>query len=144
MLRVHAELAAGGLHVSRKRGRVERRFRADVRDRIRVADITYVPTWTGFVYLATVLDVFSRKVVGWAMAHRLSTEPALSALNVAIGQRRLKEAIRHSDKGARHTSLAFAKRCHGMGVLTSTGSIGGCFDNAMAESLFVTLESELI
>ena len=154
MPRVHAELVAGGLGVSRKRvarlmrvaglagvsrrrgvrttrvdrshgaapDRVERRFRADAPDRLWVADITYVPTWTGFVYLAMVLDVFSRKVVGWAMAHHLRTELVLAALNMAIGQRRPKEVVHHSDKGSQYTSLAFGKRCRQMGVLTSTGS----------------------
>ena len=108
-----------------------------------MADITYVPTWTGFVYLAIVLDVFSRKVVAWAMAHHLRTELMLAALNMAIGQRCPKEVIHHSDKGSQYTSLAFGKRCRQMGVLTSTGSAGDCFDNAMAESFFATLECEL-
>ena len=96
------------------------------------------------MYLAIVLDVFSRKVVGWAMAHHLRTELVLAALNMAIGQRRPKEVVHHSDKGAQYTSLAFGKRCREMGVLTSTGSAGDCFDNAMAESFFATLECELI
>lgn len=114
---------------------VERRFRADASDRIWVADITCVPTWTGFVYQAIVLNVFSRKVVGWAMANHLRTELVLSALNLAIRQRRPKEVIHHSEKGAQYTSMAFGKRCHEMGVLTSTGSTGDCFDAAMAEPL---------
>ena len=80
--------------------RVERQFRADALDRIWVADITYVPTWTGFLYLAIVLDVFSRKVVGWAMANHLRTELVLGALNMAIAQRRPEAVIHHSDKGA--------------------------------------------
>ena len=176
MPRVHAELAEGGVRVSRKRvarlmreeglagvsrrrgvrttradrrhraapDRVERQFRADAPDRLWVADITYVPTWTGFMYLAIVLDVFSRKVVGWAMADHLRTELVLGALNMAIGQRRPKEVVHHSDKGSQYTSLAFGKRCGEMGVLTSTGSAGDCYDNAMAESFFATLECELI
>ena len=77
--------------------RVERQFRADSLDRIWVADITYVPTWTGFLYLAIVLDVFSRKVVGWAMANHLRTELVLAALNMAIAQRRPEAVIHHSD-----------------------------------------------
>ena len=85
---------------------VERQFRADAPDRIWVADITYVPTWTGFLYLAIVLDVFSRKVVGWAMANHLRTELVLAALNMAIAQRRPEAVIHHSDKGAQYTSLA--------------------------------------
>ena len=133
--RVHAELAAGGVRVSRKRvtrlmrmaglagvsrrrgvhttradrsrraapDRVDRRFRADAPNRLWVADITYVPTWTGFVYLAVVLDVFSRKVVGWAMAHHLRTELVLAALNMALGQRRPQGVVHHSDKGSQGT-----------------------------------------
>ena len=77
--------------------RVERQFQADAPNCIWVADITYVPTWTGFVYLAIVLDVFSRKVVGWAMANHLRTELVLGALNMAIGQRRPQGVIHHSD-----------------------------------------------
>ena len=124
--------------------RVERQFTAEAPDRIWVADITYVPTWTGFVYLAIVLDVFSRKVVGWAMANHLRTELVLAALNMAIGQRRPQGVIHHSVKGAQYTSLAFGKRCRETGVVTSTGSAGDCYDNAMAESFFATLECEVI
>ena len=109
-----------------------------------VRPYTYVPTWTGFVYLAIVLDVFSRKVVGWAMANHLRTELVLAALNMAIGQRRPQGVIHHSDKGTQYTSLAFGKRCREMGVVTSTGSAGDCYDNAMAESFFATLECELL
>ena len=124
--------------------RVERQFSADAPDRIWAADITYVPTWNGFVYLAIVLDVFSRKVVGWAMANHLRTEPVLEALNMAIAQRRPQGVIHHSDKGAQYTSLAFGKRCREAAVVTSTGSAGDCYDNAMAESFFATLECDLI
>ncbi len=124
--------------------RVERQFRADAPDQLWVADVTYVPTWAGFVYLAIVLDVFSRKVVGWAMANHLRTELVLEALNMAIAQRRPQGVIHHSDKGAQYTSLAFGKRCRDKGIVTSTGSAGDCYDNAMAESFFATLECELI
>ena len=124
--------------------RVERQFQADAPDRLWVADITYVPTWTGFVYLAIVLDVFSRRVVGWSMAHHLRTELVLGALNMALAQRRPEGVVHHSDSGSQYTSLAFGKRCREMGVLPSTGSAGDCYDNAMAESFFATLECELI
>ena len=123
---------------------MQRQFRADAPDKLWVADVTYVPTWTGFVYLAIVLDVFSRKVVGWAMANHLRTELVLEALNMAIAQRRPQGVIHHSDKGAQYTSLAFGKRCRDRGIVTSTGSAGDCYDNAMAESFFATLECELI
>ena len=78
--------------------RVERQFQADAPDRIWVADITYVPTWAGFVYLAVVLDVFSRRIVGWCMAHHLRTELVLGALNMALGQRRPYGVVHHSDR----------------------------------------------
>ena len=150
---------AGLAGVSRRRGmrttrvdqshcvvpdRVERQFQADAPDRLWVADVTYVPTWTGFVYLAIVLDVFSRRVVGWSMTHHLRTELVLGALNMALGQRRPDGVVHHSDRGSQYTSLAFGKRCREMGVVPSTGSAGDCFDNAMAESFFATLECELI
>ena len=112
--------------------RVERQFTADAPDRIWVADITYVPTWAGFLYLAIVLDVYSRKVVGWAMANHLRTELVLAALNMALAQRRPESVIHHSDKGTQYTSLAFGKRCREMGVLASTGTAGDCYDKGYA------------
>ena len=115
--------------------RVERQFQADAPDRLWVADVTYVPTWTGFVYLAIVLDVFSRRVVGWFMTHHLRTELVLGALNMALGQRRPDGVVHHSDRGSQYTSLAFGKRCREMGVVPSTGSAGDCVDNAMAGEL---------
>ena len=90
------------------------------------------------------LDVFSRKVVGWSMANHLRTELVLGALNMALRQRRAQGVVHHSDQGSQYTSLAFGKRCREMGVVTSTGSAGDCFDNAMAESFFATLECELL
>ena len=123
---------------------VERRFQAQAPNRLWVADITYVPTWAGFVFLAVVLDVFSRRIVGWSMADHLRTELVLEALNMAVGQRRPEAVIHHSDQGTQYTSLAFGKRCREMGVRPSTGSVGDCYDNAMAESFFATLECELI
>jgi putative transposase len=109
-----------------------------------VADITYIPTWTGFLYLAVVLDVFSRRVVGWAMETHLRTELVVAALNMALGQRRPAEVIHHSDQGTQYTSIAFGTRCRQAGVRPSMGSVGDCFDNAMAESFFATLECELL
>ena len=123
---------------------VERRFQAQAPNRLWVADITYVPTWARFVFLAVVLDVFSRRIVGWSMADHLRTELVLEALNMAVGQRRPEAVIHHPDRGTQYTSLAFGKRCREMGVRPSTGSVGDCYDNAMAESFFATLECELI
>jgi putative transposase len=174
--RVHAELAAQGMAVSRKRvarlmreaglegvsrrrrfsttvrdrqarpapDLVERNFAADQADRLWVADITYIPTGSGFLYLAVVLDVWSRRVVGWAMAAHLRTELVLAALDMALRQRAPKEVIHHSDQGTQYTSIAFGRRCRQAGVRPSMGSVGDCFDNALCESFFATLECELL
>jgi putative transposase len=122
----------------------ERNFTAAAPDCLWVADITYIPTWAGFLYLAVVLDVFSRRIVGWAMATHLRTQLVLDALNMALGQRRPAAVIHHSDQGSQYTALAFGKRCQEAGVRPSMGSVGDCFDNAMCESFFATLECELL
>jgi putative transposase len=109
-----------------------------------VADITYIPTWAGFLFLAVVLDAWSRKVVGWAMATHLRKELVLAALEMALFQRRPQEVIHHSDQGSQYTSIAFGRRCREAGVRPSMGSVGDCYDNAMAESFFATLECELL
>ena len=123
---------------------VERQFEADAPDRLWVADITYVPTWTGFLFLAVVLDVFSRRIVGWAMANHLRTELILGALDMALERRRPEDVIHHSDQGCQYTSIEFGARCREAGVRPSMGSVGDCFDNAMCESFFATLECELL
>ncbi len=123
---------------------VNRDFEADGPDRLWVADITYVPTWAGFLYLAVVIDVWSRRVVGWAMAGHLRTELVLQALNMAIWQRRPEGVIHHSDQGSQYTSIAFGSRCQELGVRPSMGSVGDAYDNALCESFFATLECELI
>jgi len=109
-----------------------------------VADITYVAIWTGWLYLAVVIDAWSRRVVGWAMATHLRTQLVLDALTMAIWQRRPQDVIHHSDQGSQYTSLAFGKRCREAGVRPSMGSVGDCFDNALCESFFATLECELL
>ena len=123
---------------------VDRQFVADTANALWVADITYVPTWNGFLYLAVVLDVWSRKIVGWAMATHLRTSLVTSALDMAIAQRSPSNVIHHSDQGCQYTSIEFGKRCREAGVHPSMGSVGDCFDNAMCESFFATLECELI
>ena len=123
---------------------VRREFVADAPDRLWVADITYIPTWTGFLFLAVVLDVFSRRIVGWAMANHLRTELILEALEMALHRRRPQDVILHSDQGCQYTSIAFGSRCREAGVRPSMGSVGDCFDNAMCESFFATLECELL
>ena len=123
---------------------VERNFVAEQPNRLWVADITYVPTWAGFLYLAVVLDAFSRRVVGWAMAAHLRSRLVLDALAMALWQRRPDGVIHRSDQGAQYTSLAFGARCREAGVRPSMGSVGDCYDNALCESFFATLECELL
>jgi putative transposase len=173
--RLHAELAAQGIRVGRKRiarlmaaaglagvsrrkfvtttvrgcGRqapdlVERNFTADKPNLLWVADITYVPTATGFLYLAVVLDACSRRIVGWSMATTLATQLVLDALDMALATRRPNGVIHHSDQGSQYTSLAFGQRCRQAGVRPSMGSVGDAYDNAMCESFFATLECELL
>jgi len=153
--RVHAELAAQGIRVGRKRvarlmsqaglagvsrrkfvtttikgesrqapDLVERNFVAEAPDRLWVADITYIPTWTGFLYLAVVLDAFSRRIVGWSMATTLATQLVLDALNMALVTRRPRGVIHHSDQGSQYTSIEFGHRCREAGVRPSMGSVG--------------------
>jgi putative transposase len=173
--RIHAELAAQGVRIGKKRvarlmraaglagvsrrrvvvttrrdgGRqapdlVDRNFSADRPNVLWVADITYVPTWAGFLYLAVVLDAFSRRIVGWSMADSLATQLVLDALDMATGQRRPTDVIHHSDQGSQYTSIAFGNRCREADVRPSMGSVGDAYDNAMCESFFATLECELI
>ncbi len=124
---------------------VDRNFSAPGPDRLWVADITYVPTWAGFLYLAVVLDAFSRRVVGWAMAVHLRTELVLDALEMAVRTRAPgRGLIHHSDRGSQYTSLEFGRRCKKAGIVASMGSTGDCYDNALCESFFASLETELI
>ena len=123
---------------------VDRKFEATGPNQLWVADITYIPTWSGFLYLAVVLDVWSRRIVGWAMASHLRTELVLDALEMAVGQRQPTEVIHHSDQGTQYTSIAFGLRCREVGVQPSMGSVGDAYDNAMCESFFATLECELL
>ncbi len=123
---------------------VDRTFTASGPNQLWIADITYIPTATGFLYLAVVLDVWSRKVVGWSMANHLRAELVLDALEMAVRQRRPKDVVHHSDQGSQYTSLAFGTRCSEAGVRPSMGSVGDAYDNAMAESFFSTLEAELL
>jgi putative transposase len=174
--RVHADLAAQGVHVGRKRiarlmqsarlagvsrrrhvwttrrdpaarpapDLVQRAFTVDAPNHLWVADITYIASWTGVLYLAVVLDAWSRRVIGWAMATHLRTELVLDALNMAVTQRRPTHVIHHSDQGCQYTSLAFGLRCQQAGVRPSMGSVGDAYDNALCESFFATLECELL
>lgn len=124
---------------------LNRDFTAAAPDRRWVADITYVRTWQGFLHVAFVLDLFSRKIVGWALANHLRTELVLGALSMAVLARRPREGlIHHSDHGCQYTSVAFGKRCREAGILSSMGSVGDAYDNAAAEAFIATLKCELI
>ena len=123
---------------------VDRDFTATAPNQLWVADITFVPTTAGFLYLAVVLDAWSRRIVGWSMANHLRAELVIDALEMALGQRRPHNVILHSDQGSQYTSLAFGKRCKEAGVRPSMGSVGDAYDNAMCESFFATLECELL
>jgi putative transposase len=123
---------------------VERKFTAEKPDLLWVADITYVPTGSGFLYLAVVLDACSRRIVGWSMATTLATRLVLDALDMALSTRRPAGVIHHSDQGSQYTSIEFGQRCREAGVRPSMGSVGDAYDNAMCESFFATLECELL
>lgn len=158
--RVARLMAADGLQgVSRRKGPrtttrlqrerpapdlVDRDFAVAAPDRLWVGDITYVPTLNGFIYLAVVVDAFSRRVVGWSMANHLRTSLVLNAFDMAITQRRPADVIHHSDQGSQYTSYAFGKRCRETGVRPSMGSVGDAYDNALCESFFASLECELL
>ena len=123
---------------------VQRAFTAAGPNQLWVADITYVSTWGGFLYLAVVLDAWSRRIVGWAMQTHLQTSLVLAALDMAVRQRQPRAVIHHSDQGGQYTALAFGQRCRAAGVRPSMGSVGDCYDNALCESFFATLECELL
>jgi transposase InsO family protein len=110
-----------------------------------VGDITYIKTWDGWAYLATVIDLHSRKVVGWAMADHTRTDLVTDALEMAINRRDPPgKAIFHSDRGTQYTSKEFDRYCRRNGIRRSHGRTGNCYDNAVAESFFATYKKELI
>ena len=123
---------------------VERDFTAEGPDQLWVADIPYIPTWAEFLCLAVVVDVWSRRVVGWSMATHLRTDLVLDAMNMAVWQRRPERVIHHSDQGTQYTSIAFGLRCKEVGARPSMGSVADCYDNAMCESFLASLECELL
>jgi putative transposase len=124
---------------------VNRDFAAAGPDRLWVADITALPTRSGSCYLASIVDAWSRRVVGWSMATHMRAELVTGALDAAIVHRRPGSGlVHHSDHGSQYTSLAFGRRLRESGIAASMGSVGDCYDNAMAESFFATLETELI
>jgi transposase InsO family protein len=172
--RVHAELRLGrGVHCGRKRvarlmklarlegthrrrGRrhrpaaavhddlVQRRFIADAPDRLWLTDITEHPTGEGKVYCAAVLDVFSRRIVGWSIADHLRSELVVDALEMACWRRKPAGTVVHSDRGSQYTAWAFGQRLRQAGLLGSMGRVASALDNAMMESFFGTLQRELL
>ena len=124
---------------------VKRNFTPEAPDRLWVADITYVRTWEGWLYLSFVLDTYSRRIVGWSMANNLRTELVLDAVNMAIYTHRPSLGlIHHSDRGSQYTSVEFGGRLREAGLLPSMGSVADAYDNSMAESFVSTLKRELI
>lgn len=125
---------------------LQRSFAATETDKIWVADITYVATWEGFLYLAFILDVYSRGIVGWAMESHLRTELVVDALQRAVWRRKPAPGlVHHSDQGVQYTALSFSERLKEVGITPSMGRTGSALDNAMAERCFVsTLKAELV
>jgi transposase InsO family protein len=158
--RLMGELAIAGKHGRRKlvttrRDKdatpapdlVQRDFSAEGPDELWVGDITYVPTGEGWLFVASVLDVFSRRLVGWSIADHLRTELCLDALQAASASRgrlRFVGTKFHSDHGCQYTSDDFKKRCRAMGITQSMGTVGDSYDNAMAESFWSSLKRELV
>jgi putative transposase len=145
--------------VTRKRGRttvrvpgvrvaddlVRRGFRPVDPNVLWVADITYLSTWEGWLYLAAVQDAFSRSIVGWSMESHMRAELVTDALGMGLSRRRPEAGlIHHSDQGSQYVSLAFGQQARDAGIAVSMGSKGDCFDNAVAESFFATLKKELV
>jgi putative transposase len=156
--RLMREAGISGL-VPRRRGRttirvpgvrvaddlVERDFRPAAPNVLWVADITYLRSWQGWLYLAAVQDAFSRAIVGWSMAEHMRSELVVDALQMALARRQPEAGlIHHSDQGSQYVSLAFGQAAGEAGIARSMGSKGDCFDNAVAESFFATLKKELV
>jgi putative transposase len=124
---------------------VERDFNPTEPNRLWAADITYIRTWEGWLYLASVMDLYSRRIVGWALAEHLRAELVVDALEMAVARRRPDAGlVHHSDQGSQYTSLIFTRRCRAVGIDVSTGSRGDCFDNAVLESFHASLKKDLI
>ncbi len=124
---------------------VDRDFTAEAADRLWMSDIKEIPTWEGKLYLASVIDCYSRRVVGWAMRDHMRAELVVEALEMAVSRRRPPAGlIAHSDQGSQYVSLAFGHRCRQAGIAQSMGSKGDCYDNAVCESFHASLEKDLL
>jgi putative transposase len=127
--------------------KVNRAFKADMPNQLWVSDFTYVSSWQGMVYVAFVIDVFARKIVGWRVSTSMTTGFVLDALNQAICQRAPSEAdklIHHSDRGSQYLSIRYTERLAEAGIDTSVGSVGDSYDNALAESIIGLFKTEVI
>jgi putative transposase len=159
--RVERLMRAAGISglVHRKRGRttirvpgvrvaddlVQRQFRPGAPNVLWIADVTYLRTWEGWLYLAAVQDAYSRRIVGWSMDDHMRAELVVDALEMAISRRRPAPGlIHHSDQGSQYVSLTFGQAARDAGIARSMGSKGDCYDNAVAESFFATLNKELV
>jgi transposase InsO family protein len=124
---------------------VRRDFSADRPNRLWVADLTFVATWAGFVYVAFILDAFSRKIVGWRVSNSLRSDLALDALEQALHARRdLRDLVHHSDRGVQYLSIRYTERLAEAGIEPSVGSVGDSYDNALAETIIGLYKTELI
>ena len=124
---------------------VERRFKPGALNVLWVADITYLRTWEGWLYLAAVQDAYSRRIVGWAMTEHMRTELVADALQMAVARRRPEPGlIHHSDQGSQYVALGFGQQARDAGIAVSMGSKGDAYDNAVAESFFATIKKELV
>lgn len=127
------------------KNRLKQRFEAEAVDRVWVGDITFVPTAEGWLYLAVLIDLYSRRVVGWAMSERIDQQLVLDALNMALLQRRVKPGlIHHTDQGRQYSSAAYLAVLKQHGMIASMSRRANCYDNAVAESFFSSLKNELI
>jgi putative transposase len=124
---------------------LRREFVAAQPNKVWLADITYIPTQEGFLYLAFILDAHSRKIVGWSMDSHMKTELVVDALQMAVWRRKPSAGlVHHSDRGTQYTAISFGKRLEEVGIVASMGRTGSALDNAMAESFVATLKSELL
>ncbi len=124
---------------------VQRDFTADRPNQLWVADLTYVATWAGFVYVAFITDVFSRKIVGWRVSNSLRSDLALDALEQALHARSdISQLVHHSDRGVQYLSIRYTERLAEAGIEPSVGSVGDSYDNALAETIFGLYKTELI
>jgi putative transposase len=138
-----------GDEAERPRDLVDRRFSAGAANRLWVADLTYVRTWSGFVYVAFITDVYSRMIVGWQASRSLRSDLALDALEQAIWARsgrghRLDELVHHSDRGVQYLAIRYTERLAETGAVNSVGSKGDSYDNALAETIIGLYKAELV